>query len=324
MISFNSVEENGLLSNELLECLPRRCECGGEIGFTDTLKQIFCTNTMCMYKIASRLEDMAKAMQVDDFGNATCVELVSSLGMKSPYQIFLVGEKMAQGAKYNVSVSAFEKKMAAICDPEKRKVKLWEMVNYGALPNMGKTASKIFGGYNTIAEAYADIERGQVPFVAEKLGIKNSEAGVIALKVYQILLGYKMELEFAESRFQIIKPQGTALSIACTDSVNGFKNKAAFINFLNIKFAGAIDVTLAPTVTRDVHALVVDGDIGSRKYKDAMRINEKYLAKGLADGLFAADDVGKYSSDKDMHKIGEKILVAPSAELIKILERVFL
>jgi hypothetical protein len=324
VVTFENVEANELLPERVLDCLPRECECGGEIAFTDTLKQIFCLNPMCIYKIAARLEDMAKAMQVDDFGNSTCVELVKTWQLKSPYQIFLVGELRDKGQQWTADVSALDKKMRAICNPEKRRVQLWEMVKYGAIPNMDKTAQKIFGGYNSIKEAYTDIEAGQVPFIAEKLGIKSNEAGVMAFKIYQILKAYKQELEFAESRFQIYKPEGIALSIACTESVDGYKNKAAFINALNLKFDGSIHATLAPSVTRDVHALVADGGTGHRKYRDAIKINEKYLAHGLANGLFTQDEVGTYKSEKDLFRVGEKIIIGTSAELVKTLERVFL
>ena len=62
-ISLEEVIENQLISEDVLNVIPHTCGCGAPIEFTDSLRQIYCTNPRCYYKVASRLEAMAKKLR---------------------------------------------------------------------------------------------------------------------------------------------------------------------------------------------------------------------------------------------------------------------
>lgn len=268
-IPYSEVYENGLMSQEILDHIIDQCECGEEVHFTESLTQIFCPNRFCTYKVAARLEAMAKAMQVDGFGESTCQELCRQFNLKSPYQVFLLKDKTCP------SVAAFEKKIAEITSPDKTKVKLWELVKLAGIPNIESIAYKIFDGYDSLEEAYAEIEKHQVPFIAEKLGLKNATTGVMAANVYKNLIEYKSELLFGESKFTIYKPTGDTFYIAITGGVSGFPNKSEYVRYINTRYSGKINVMQMNAVTHQVNALVADGDTSSKKYKTACRLKEK-------------------------------------------------
>ena len=320
--TYKEVAENGLLSEEVLACIPEKCECGADIEFTGTLRQIYCSGPRCLYKIAARLEAMAKAMKVDGWGESTCITVCREFGLKSPYQVFLLEKEIEKGR--TSSVAAFDKKVAAICDREKRKVELWEVVRLGGIPGIETTAYKIFDGYDSIKEAYEDIEKGQVPFIAERLGIKNSEASVMAMRVYNTLMEYRMELEFAETQFDIYKPTGRTIRIAITGGVDGFRNKSEYIKYINNRYNGNINAMLMSSVTQQVDVLVADGGTSSNKYKTALRVNERYIEKGLRTGQFTEDEIGVLKDKRDLHRIGEKILITDSTSLIHKLDDMFI
>lgn len=320
-IPYQVVVENGLLSPEVLDCIPETCECGAPIEFTESLRQIYCTNPRCPYKVAARLESMAKKMKADGWGESTCITVVKEFGMISPYQVFLLEKKLAEGKRS--TVPAYEKKVASICDREKRKVRLWEVVALGGIPNVETVAYKIFDGYNSLKEAFEDIEKGGVPFIAEKLGVKNSEGSVMAANIYKTLMEYKDELLFGETQFEIIKPEGVKLHIAITGGVMGFRNKAEFVNYINNRYAGKVNAMLMNSVTNNVDILVADGDTNSNKFRTATKINSKYIEEGLKKGLFTREEIGQYKSEKDLRKIGEKIVIGTSKEIIQRLDRVF-
>ncbi|MEM4385433.1 MAG: hypothetical protein QXD03_02660, partial [Candidatus Anstonellales archaeon] len=195
-IAYSVVEREGLMDSEVLMYIPRACECGAEIHFTESLRQIYCPNDRCIYKVASRIESMAKAMKADGWGNSTCVQVCKEFNIVSPFQVFLLEEVVKRG--YRGNIPAFDKKVASICDREKRRVRLWEVVKLASIQNIDTIAYKIFGGYDSIEKAYIDIENGQVPFIANKLGIKSSEGSVLAVNIYKTLLMYKDELLFGE------------------------------------------------------------------------------------------------------------------------------
>ena len=173
-------------------------------------------------------------------------------------------------------VPAFKKKVKALCDPEKRKVRLWEVVKFGCIPHVDIIAYKIFDGYNNLEEAYNDIETYQVPFIAERLGIKNSESSVLAVLVYNTLIEYKTELFFGEKQFIIYKPAGRKIQIAITGGVEGFASKNEFIRQINMAYEGVINAVLVNTVSNSTDFLVRDNEGGnSNKYRKAINLINK-------------------------------------------------
>lgn len=271
-VTRQDIIDNELMSDEILEYIPEVCPvCGSDIEFTDSLKQIYCTNKRCSLKVAARLESMAKAMKADGWGESTCLSVVEYFKMISPYQIFVVGDKGLTCP----DVAAFSKKIDSICDPNKRKVKLWEVVRLAGIPSIETIAYKIFDGYSSLEEAYEQIETLQVPFIADKLGLRNADTGVMAVNIYNTLIEYKDELLFGETKFNVYIPTGEPISIAITGGVDGYHNKGEFIQYINNRYSGKINAMLMNSVTSQIDFLIADNDTSSNKYKTAMRLKEK-------------------------------------------------
>lgn len=320
-ISLQEVIDNNLLSDEVINCIPKTCVCGEPIEFTDSLRQIYCSNPRCFYKVASRLEAMAKTMKADGWGESTCITICQEFKFISPYQVFLLEKVVKNGGQS--SVSAFPKKVASICDPAKRRVELWEVVRLAGIPSIETIAYKIFNGYDNLTEAFNDIEKRQVPFIAEKLGLKNADGGVMAVNVYNTLIKYKQELLFGETQFEIYKPTGETMYIAITGGVHGFRNKSEFIDHIKLRYNGKLNPMLVNSVSSQVDILVADNDTNSNKFKTATRLNTKFLEKGLESGAFTPADIGKFKSDKDLHPIGEKVFITNSQEIFERLDRIY-
>jgi len=279
-ISLQEAIDNELLSKKLIEILPNNgyCECGSELEFTDSLRQVYCTNRYCYLKVAARLEDMAKEMKVSGWNKDTCIDICKHFKLKSPYQVFLLENQEWDG------VDGFRDKVNNICNIEKRKFRLWEVVKLSGIPNIENIAYKIFDGYDSLEEAYNDIKKYQVPFIADRLGLKNADTGVLAVKVYNTLLDYEAELLFGEKKFEIIKTDGDKIYLAISGNVEGFPNKTSFINYINMKYKGKVKVILMNSVVSDIDALIVDGDTNNRKYKTACKLNEKAMERAKANG----------------------------------------
>ena len=276
---------------------------------------------MCIYKVASRLEAMAVSMQAEGWGESTCVTVCREFKLISPYQVFLLEDKVKQG--FTSSVAAFQKKVASICDMNKRRYKLWEVVALANIPSINTIAYKIFDGYDNLTEAYEHIEKGQVPFIANKLGIKKSEGSVMAVNVYNTLLKYKQELLFGETQFDIYKPKGRTIQIAITGGVRGFRNKSEFIKYINNRYGDKINAMLMNSVTKEVDILIADGDTSSTKYNKAVNINNKYIDDCIKQGTIQLSDIGKFKDSKDLHPIGEYILITDGNGAIERLDNVF-
>jgi NAD-dependent DNA ligase len=326
-ISIQEVIDNQLISEDVLDVIPHTCGCGAPIAFTDSLRQIYCTNPRCYYKVAARLEAMAKKLRgpdgecCDGWGESTCITVCQEYKMISPFQVFQLPKMIEKG--YGSSVAAFEKKVDSICNPKLRKVELWKIVELAGIPSIESIAYKIFGGYHNFEDAFKDIEEGQVPFIANKLGVKNSETSVMAVNVYNTLIEYKDELIYGEKQFEIYEPTGTTLYMCITGGVRGFRNKSEFVQYINNRYDGKVNAMLMNSVTTQVELLVADGDTGSNKYKTATRLNSKFIEKGLKSGDFTTDEIGKFKNPKDMHPVGELIYIGDSEEIIERLDKVF-
>ena len=299
-ITLQEVIDNELVSKKIIGVLPNggHCECGSELEFTASLRQVYCPNKHCYLKIAARLEYMAKAMGADGWDRDTSVKVCRDFKLKSPYQVFLLGETE------HAEIQAFNKKISSICDPVKRRLRLWEVVKLAGIPNLETTAYKIFDGYTNLTEAYEDIKKYQVPFIADKLGLKRADTGVMAVSIYNTLIEYEAELLFGEKKFQVYQANGQKIQIAIDGGIDGFPNKSSFINHINLKYSGKVNAMLMNSVVSNIDVLIADGDTNSRKYKTACKLNEKAIERAKSNG------------DTSWHKI----MITTSAEYLDYLD----
>ena len=260
MISYQDVIDNELIDDEILEYIPRHCECGGEIEFTESLKQIACNNPRCYYKVASRLEGMCKALKVDGFGESTCIKMCKDLGMLSPFQVFVIGDRTVDG------VASFKSKIDNLLNEMKKPIELWEMVSLCNIPSIDSISYKLFGKYNSIDDAYKDFEKFQVPYIASLLG---NSGGVMSANIYNMLIQYKAELQFGESKFNIKKSNTPKISIAISETPSGFSTKASYVARLNEILNGKASILLSNTVNKEISYLVCSPTANTGKVKKA-------------------------------------------------------
>lgn len=260
MISYQDVIDNELIDDEILEYIPRHCECGGEIEFTESLKQIACNNPKCYFKVASRLENMCKSLKVDGFGESSCVKMCRDLKMISPFQALLIGNRTVDG------VSSFKSKIDNLISELKKPMELWEMVALCNIPGIDSISYKLFGKYSSIEDAYKDFEKYQVPYVASLLG---NSGGVMSANIYNMLMQYKAELQFAESECNIKKLNVPKISIAISETPTGFGTKASYVARLNEILNGKASILLSNTVTKEISYLVCSPTTNTGKVKKA-------------------------------------------------------
>ena len=260
MISYQDVIDNELIDDEILEYIPRHCECGGEIEFTESLKQIACNNPKCYFKVASRLENMCKSLKVDGFGESSCVKICRDLKMISPFQALLIGNRTVDG------VSSFKSKIDNLISELKKPMELWEMVALCNIPGIDSISYKLFGKYSSIEDAYRDFEKYQVPYIASLLG---NSGGVMSANIYNMLMQYKAELQFAESECNIKKLNVPKISIAISETPTGFGTKASYVARLNEILNGKASILLSNTVTKEISYLVCSPTTNTGKVKKA-------------------------------------------------------
>ena len=291
-ILYSDVLNGGMVDSDVMEYIPRYCNemeygCDSELEFTDTLNELYCPNPRCKLKIAARMEEMAKALNVKGFGIATCRKLCTTYSMQSPYQIMVLSRKDVVGGDIGA-------KLKEIGTDSNRSKELWEYVALGRIPEISNTtAQKLFSLYSSIEDAYEEYEEYGTELVAKRLGIGSAD-GVQANKIYDTLMQYKDELTYFQKEFKLYKPDGEQITIAITGGVPGFKSKGEYVKHLNTKYAGKYHIVARGTVSKDVDVVV--GDIGSRSRK--MVSAKKLVEKGEDLVIMSGKELEMYLSNR--------------------------
>ena len=268
-ITLKEVLDNNLLKDDILEALPNegKCTCGEEIVFTDSLSQIYCPSEYCYIKLGLRVFELAKYFGATDWDIETSIEVCRTFKLKTPFQVYILEDRECE------TVNNFNDKVNNLVALSKKKLYIWEIVKLLGVESLDKVAYKLFSSYNNMEEAFDDIEMYQVPLIADRLGLKSANTGVLAVSIYNCLLKYKNELYFGEKKLEVLEyDEPDLIKIAVDGNVRGFNNKSEFINFLNLRYKGKIVFRLMNSVVGGLDVIVVDGDRTSRK----VRLVEKY------------------------------------------------
>lgn len=321
MITIKEAIDNELLPIEILKSIPKRCRCGSPNIFTESLTELQCSNPKCVYKVAKRMYNMTQEMGLKTWDENTCTILCEQFNFATPFQLMLV-QQLIDG-NVDTGIIDFGKKVKEIEEFRKEKIELWKIVKYANIRYVNMLAKKLFGSYDSMQKAYDDIEKGQISYISEKLGIQNNETSVMAIMIYNQLIECKEELMFAETQFNIIKHKTDPIRIAISGGTPGYLNKTALLTMLNNRYYEYTNFVLDSTITDDTKILLASYDKTSTKYRTAKRINERYISQAIHNDEFSLSDIGKFDKSDDMLAIGEKIAIVDEKELLNRLNRTF-
>lgn len=167
IITRDEVTKRSLILPEVLENIPERCECGGEVGFSSDLREAVCLNPKCFYKTAERLGSMAEAMGVAGFDKWTCIRICKEFKLESPFTAFLVESKDR----------GLNKRLTALKESSSRECSLVKMVEFSGIPLVADNAEVLFHKVDSIELFYGGVIQERVRQCCRK-GMKLSEISV--------------------------------------------------------------------------------------------------------------------------------------------------
>lgn len=269
------------LPGRFAECLPETCGvCGSPLWLKESLTELQCSNPRCPDKIAMRISMICDDLNIMYFGESTIRKFMNYYIVTNPMCIF--GLRKGMSVSDEISQEVSDKIIEQI--ESKRKFLLWEYVMYSNLPNVKTLAKKIFQGYNTLEEAYADIESGGVDFIQQKLGIScDGDVSVMAMKVYSTLIEYKNDLFECLEDVEIVNLNGIKeIDVVCSDEVGtGFKKKADFYEYVKSHFGDKVHVNFLGSVKKSIDYLVWKGADGSpARYTSKVKTVEGWNSSG--------------------------------------------
>lgn len=287
MLFINDLKQNPEkydLPERFVDILPSECpDCGSPLEMSETLTGLHCSNPRCVSKIVMRIRAICLSLNIVDFGETTIRRFVDYYGITNPLNFFDLKPGMQLADTVSDKVS--EKVIAQLMN--RKDFLLWEFVQVANLPYIQTSARKIFQGYDSLEEAYDDIEDGGVDFIKTKLGIKGSDDGVSiqAVKIYTTLMEYKEDLLEGVQCVNIISLTENnikELNVVCSDQVGcGYKTKPVFYAYIKEHFGDKVHVNFLTSVNHDIDYLVWAGADGSEaRYTSKVQKVEGYNAKG--------------------------------------------
>lgn len=264
-----------------VEVLPEVCEeCGSPLAISETMTGLHCSNPRCKDKLIMRLKAICRDLNITDFGESTISKFIDYYGLTNHLNFFDLREGLILSDEVSDKIS--EKVISQVV--KKKDFLLWEFVQVANLPYIQTSARKIFQGYNSLADAYKDIESGGVAFIQEKLGIaKEDTVSLQAMKIYSTLMEFKDDLIEGEECVNIITLEGKKeLNVVCSDQVGGgFSKKSEFYAYCKEHFGGKVHINFLSSVTKSIDYLVWAGADGSpARYTSKVQKVEKYNEKG--------------------------------------------
>ena len=290
-----------------LDSLPEAClddGCNSPMEISEALTGMHCSNPRCPTKIVNRLVAMGNMLGVKNLGSARARNFIMTFGIRNPLLIFSyepqIDGAMGDGISVDVSQAIVDQFM------KRNSFTLWEYVRLANLPYVQTSALQIFGEYDDLAKAYADIESGGVAFIQNKLSIKgkatnsklqsqqeaegieldnvNQDVSIRALKIYTSLMTFKSDLFQSLGSVNIIKINTgdmKVLKAVCSEEVGSpYKTKAEFYAVVNNMFPN-LHVEFLSSVNKSIDYLVWAGaeDSGVRVTNKVNKVNtwnEKY------------------------------------------------
>lgn len=302
-IAYEELTDNGILDKKIIDILPVSCRCGSDFMFSESLRELVCSNENCKYGLIRRFYILCQRLGVT-LRYEDVIEIVQRLEVKSPFQIFYLQEAYDTKLIDDSIIPDIKKHLEEIEQSKLKEYWVWEVLVMSGEPGIPEVANTIAYGFSSVTELYKEIENGQLAFINERLGIESLDSCIFSIDVYNKLIKIKDEMLFAEQMLKI-KQYKDRIYIAFNDSVYPFINSQECIQKLGTEFNKTF--VHIGTISENTDILIKNTTTSSQKYRAAMLINDSYAAELVNKGDIDLQDIGV--KGKGLKPIGHRIYI---------------
>lgn len=339
MITMKEVEENELLDFKLLGTIPRKCRCGSDVIFDDSLQEIRCQDINCKFELAKRLLRFTRELGQASWNISTCEQLVKEFDIKTPFNLFDIPYKLSIGKRSQIS--GLNSLLIEVCDPNRklstdeihqdikvlqdnklREMTLSKLLKLECRRDIAEIADELAYGVDSISELYAYIHTWPVVYIATKLDLRTTKELQIAAEIQKELLQLEGELRFGEKKVQIIQPQAVKLNMQSSGALKNFDTFYEFSQYIKARYSDKIILNMVPQIFNKSDIYIQDFDKDSENLLRAQNINEQYQLYGMQNKLFSKSDIGNNDINSKFHLVGEKIFIGTTDQLIDRLDKI--
>lgn len=316
-IELNEALENDILSPALLKNIPSICKCGAKMILSDSLRYARCSRYNCIYTVINRVKYINSKMQLG-ISDIEIENIVNKLKLSTPYQIFMIDSAAKSGIITSMDIRNLDNVLSNLRIAKQKEYYVYEVIEMSGIESIVSTAKTLFVGFDSISEAYNEIDKGQLAFISERLGLTTTEASALGVEIYNQLIEYIEEFLFAEMQLNIKKYSEYKFNIAFNDGVFPFLNKSEYIEYINSLTKYKFNFVHSISLNTDI--LIRNSSDNGSKSRAARIINDKFVAESVNKGELNISDLGliKYG---ELKPIGDYIYICSSDELISRLKR---
>ena len=312
-IGFDEALNNEILSPILLKSIQSRCKCGAKIEFSDSLRSAHCSNKKCVYTIINRVSTINKKLNLN-ISDIDIENIVKKLRLTTPYQIFMIDSAAKSGSITGADIHNIDSVMQNLEKAKQKDYSLYEIAELSGIISIENTAKAIFNGFDSVTEAYNEIDRGQLSFISERLGLSTTEASTLGVEIYNQLIKFMEEFLFAEMQLKVKKYSDYKLNIAFCDNIIPFLNKQEYIEYIN--YLSKFKFNYVSSISTSTDILIRNSSENNSKSRAARIINDKFIADSVNNGELDLGDIGIFR-DNEVKPIGNLIYICKSDELIR-------
>lgn len=316
-IKFDEALDNEILSPILVRSIQRKCKCGADIVFSDSLRNAYCSKENCIGAVIDRVHNINKKLNlsISDIG---VENIVRKLKISTPYQIFMLEAVVKNGTITHADIHNLDTVLHNLNEAKNKEYYIYEIAEMSGITSIVNTAKTIFNGFDSVTEAYNEIDRGQLSFISERLGLTTTEASALGVEIYNQLTKFMEEFLFAEMQLKTRRYSEHKLNIAFCDNIIPYVNKQEYIEYINSLSVYKFNFTTS--ISTDTDVLVRNSSENSSKSRAARIINDKFIADAVNCGELNLNDIGIFK-DGELKPIGNTIYVCNSDELVSRLKR---
>lgn len=311
-IGFDEALNNEIISPVLIKSIQPKCKCGAHLVFSDSLRSVYCSNEKCIYNVIKRVNFLNKKLELNIY-DIDIENIVKKLKLTTPYQILMLDEAIKCGSITEADIHNSSNVVQNISMIKQKEYPLYEIVELSGIISIQNTAKAIFDGFDSVTEAYNEIDRGQLSFISERLGLSTTEASTLGVEIYNQLIKIMEELLFAEMQLKVKKYSDYKLNIAFCDNIIPFLNKREYIEYINSLSRYKFNYVSSISTYTDI--LIRNSSDNNSKSRAARIINDKFIANSVNSGELNLSDIGIFR-DGEVKPIGNTIYICKSDELI--------
>lgn len=304
-ISITEAENNKLMSSRAISILPKKCLCGSELSFSDSLKKLQCSNTNCKAAILYRCNTFCKKTDLN-ITESELIGLIEKLSLITPYQLLQLDAVYKENLINKLDIQDIENVIQKLNNIKSSEYFMYQIIELSGIEEINNIAKKLFYGFNSVDEIFEEIEASRVIFFNERLGIRSSDSTIISVEIYNKVMSIQEELIFAETQFKVKKHRNVLKVVFADNNIGKFINKAELLEYLENRY----EYTFLHTsnICNSTDILIKNGGVSSTKARIARTINEKHIAEQINNGSISLNDIGKFEEGK-LKPIGSIIYI---------------